>query len=219
MYYALIGDIIGSKRLTPEQRAEAQAKLSAALQQVGTERSEEVAAKFIITLGDEFQGLMHGTGDPVSAALAVLHALRPYEIRIAVGCGDIVTPINREAAIGADGPAFHNARRMIEAMKPRHGARLRFALPDADTEDCVNTVSALCDRLLITCTDKQEELVYAMLTSRITGEKLTQTELARAAGVGQSTVNSQLASAGFNEYCAGIMFIRRQLADYIDKKG
>ena len=208
MYYALIGDIISSKKLSQPRRAEAQERLSAALRQVNGAYSGGIAARFLITLGDECQGLMLATGDPVSAALDIIHAMRPYEIRFAIGFGGMDTPIDPGAAIGADGAAFHRARACVEAMKTRHFARLRFSTGNAELDGAANTVAALCDRLYLNFTDKQEQLVYTMLKARISGEKLTQAELGEIAGVGQSTVNSQLSAAGFNEYAAGVMFVR-----------
>ena len=212
MYYALIGDMVASKKLSPEERWQAQESLASALKKINGEFADTIAADFLITLGDEFQGLMKREADPVRAALMIMHELRPYEIRIAVGLGGISTRIDRSAALGADGPAFHSARECIEGMKPNHAARLRFALPCKKTQEAVNTVAALCDMLALGRTDKQEELVNFMLAARMNGERLTQTALAEAMGIGQSTVNSQLNAAGFNEYCDGILFIRDALA-------
>ncbi|MBQ4166578.1 MAG: hypothetical protein II590_00055 [Clostridia bacterium] len=215
MYYALIGDMVASRKLSPEERWAAQEKLSAALNRINREHSEHIAADFLITLGDEFQGLMDREADPVSAALSIMHELRPYEIRIAISFGAITTRIDRSAALGADGPAYHMARECIEGMKPNHFARLRFALPEKDLQEAVNAVSALCDRLSLYWTGKQEELVNLMLNAKLRGERLTQAALAEAMGIGQSTVNSQLTAAGFNEYCEGILFIR----DALKQKG
>ncbi|MBR3383540.1 MAG: hypothetical protein IKG85_10980 [Clostridia bacterium] len=212
MYYALIGDMVASRKLDPSARKEAQELLRSALAEVNREYADSIAADFLITLGDECQGLMLASADPVSAALRIMHSMKPYEIRFSVALGEITTGIDRSAALGADGPAFHAARERIEAMKPNHGARLRFALPEARAEEAVNTVAALCDRLAIGRTSKQEELAYAMLRAKLKGERLTQEALARSLGIGQSTVNAQLVSAGFNEYCEGVLYIRRELA-------
>jgi hypothetical protein len=204
--------MVSSKKLSHEERRGAQELLRAALERVNLENADAVAARFLITLGDECQGLMLPSGDPVAAALGVIHALEPYKIRFAIGCGGMDTAIDPSAAIGADGPAFHNARRMIDRMKTKRGARLRFALGDAEEEEELNTVAALCDRLAAGWTSKQEELVYAMLRARLSGMRITQTELAELSGIGQSTVASQLAAAGCSEYCAGILYIRKRLA-------
>ena len=214
MYYALIGDMVGSKKLAEDERRSAQAALAAALDEVNCRHDAHIAAKFLITLGDECQGLMLPSGDPVCAALTVMHRMRPYPIRFAVGAGDISTPIRHEAAIGADGSAFHNARRVIESMKARHGARLRFALEDNELELRLNTISALCDKLSLQWTDKQELAVYTLLMAKLGGAPMTQAGLAKLLGIGQSTVNEQLKAAGFNEYCAGIMYVKNTLSSY-----
>lgn len=212
MYYAIIGDLVASRRLSPEQRAAAQLELNAALAEVNAAFSGSLAAKFIVTLGDECQGLINSEGDPVSAALMLLHRMRRYPIRLAIGMGGISTSLDGGPAIGADGTAYRRARRAIEQMKVRHGARLRFACGDEELESALNVVAALCDKLASGWTDKQEQAVCAMLTARIAGVKLTQTELAASLGIGQSTVNAQLSAAGYNEYCAGIMHLRHVLA-------
>ena len=69
MYYALIGDMVASKKLSPEERWQAQERLASALKIINGEFADTIAADFLITLGDEFQGLMKREADPVRAAL------------------------------------------------------------------------------------------------------------------------------------------------------
>ncbi len=211
MFYAIIGDIVASRKLPPEQRSEAQESMRRALAEINNVHKADIAADFLITLGDEFQGLMLPSADPVRASLEIMHLMRPYEIRVAIAFGSMTTRISRDAAIGADGPAFYMARETAEAMKPRHGARLRVSLEDKRAEGAVNALAALCDRLSAGWTEKQELIVYEMLEAKLSGKRLTQTELAGRLGIGQSTVNAQLSAAGFNEYAGGIMEIRRLL--------
>ncbi|MBO4849031.1 MAG: hypothetical protein J5586_07765 [Clostridia bacterium] len=215
MYYAIIGDLVGSRRLAPDKRREAQTRLMDALETVNTRFAPGVAARFLITLGDECQGIMDASGDPVAAALTIIKEMKPFEIRFSIGCGDITTPINRSAAIGADGPAFYLARKTAEDMKADHAARLRVAAADAESTEVMNTVAALCDRLAADWTKKQEELALEMTLARLRGERPTQWEMAKELGVGQSTVNARLTAAGFNEYCRGMLLIKRTLAEAI----
>ncbi len=53
-YFAIIGDIKASKGLSG--REEAQEKLKKILKYVNEVYQNNIAAKFLITLGDEFQG-------------------------------------------------------------------------------------------------------------------------------------------------------------------
>ena len=62
---------------------------------------------------------------------------------------------------------------------------------------------------------KQEELALEMTLARLRGERPTQWEMAKELGIGQSTVNARLTAAGFNEYCRGMLLIKRTLAEAI----
>ena len=61
VYFALIGDIIGSRSI--ESRAEIQRRLGDKLREINErEGDKNLAAGFVITLGDEFQGLIRAGG-------------------------------------------------------------------------------------------------------------------------------------------------------------
>ena len=55
-YYAIIGDIKRFKKI--ENRCEIQEKLKKILDNVNSIYNNDISAKFLITLGDEFQGLL-----------------------------------------------------------------------------------------------------------------------------------------------------------------
>ena len=55
-YFALIGDIIDSRH--EQDRYDVQKKLQSILSSVNVENAVHIAADFLITLGDEFQGLL-----------------------------------------------------------------------------------------------------------------------------------------------------------------
>ena len=100
-YYAIIGDIKRSKKI--ENRCEIQEKLKKILDNVNSIYNNDISAKFLITLGDEFQGLLEITA-PILEIIKYIQR-------------EISTLINHEAAIGADGPAFYAAREMIEFLR------------------------------------------------------------------------------------------------------
>ena len=55
-YVAIIGDIKGSKQIS--NRSQIQKKLGHVLKDVNETYKADISAKFIITLGDEFKGLL-----------------------------------------------------------------------------------------------------------------------------------------------------------------
>ncbi|MGK7389612.1 MAG: SatD family protein, partial [Candidatus Cyclobacteriaceae bacterium M2_1C_046] len=47
----------------------------------------------------------------------ILAAVYPVKVRFSIGVGQITTSINKEQALGMDGPAFHLAREGVETLK------------------------------------------------------------------------------------------------------
>ena len=114
-YYAIIGDIKRSKKI--ENRCEIQEKLKKILDNVNSIYNNDISAKFLITLGDEFQGLLEITAPILEIIKYIQREIFPIKLRFGVGIGNVSTLINHEAAIGADGPAFYAAREMIEFLR------------------------------------------------------------------------------------------------------
>ena len=77
----------------------------------------QLGSKFSITLGDEFQGLLTEPGGILEIIQYIKFRMHPVSGRFGVGIGEITTPIDPEQSLGADGPAYHRARRMVEYLK------------------------------------------------------------------------------------------------------
>ena len=106
-YYALIGDIIESRRLA--NRAQQQEALSQVLDNLNDRYQAHLASRFSLTLGDEFQGLVK-VGAPIFQMIDELRlALPELNLRFGLGLGEILTSINPALSLGADGPAYWRA--------------------------------------------------------------------------------------------------------------
>jgi len=115
-YFAVIGDIIGSRNV--DDRAGLQRQLGAGLADVNRRYANQIASKYLLTIGDEFQGLLR-TSENIDRILASLRvAVHPVDLRFGIGVGGLVTPL-QEQAIGMDGPCFQRARAAIERAKER----------------------------------------------------------------------------------------------------
>ena len=114
-FVALIGDIKGSRSLT--QRREIQEQLEITLKEINEDFRDDIAAKFLITLGDEFQGLLFHGHSLLKIIEKIKISLYPVTFRFGIGIGQITTDIYPEMALGADGPAFYHARSAIELLK------------------------------------------------------------------------------------------------------
>lgn len=128
--------MVASRALSPTQRSRVQDEFTRLIKKLNQLYRAYLRAKFVITLGDEFQALLSAPEmiPDLIWTLERLFTARP--LRLGFGFGRIYTTI-KEYAINVDGPALHNARSSIEAAK-RHslqggvftgfGARLDPAL-------------------------------------------------------------------------------------------
>jgi hypothetical protein len=110
----LIGDIIASRKI--KDRSSVQKQLKAAIRQLNR-KNPNLISPYTITLGDEFQAVFDKADRLFSDITNILLALYPEQVRFSVGVGAIDTPINKQQAIGMDGPAFYLARKGIEQLK------------------------------------------------------------------------------------------------------
>ena len=82
-YIAIIGDIRYSKQIS--NRGAIQSKLNKVLKSINDNYKEDIAANFLITLGDEFQGLLTSTEHLLEIIRYVQMSMYPVEIRFGLG--------------------------------------------------------------------------------------------------------------------------------------
>lgn len=124
--FVLIGDIEGSKKLDEAERSNLQEDLSDLIETINSE-SDSIEAPMTITLGDEFQAVYRHADSILGDCWKLLAGVHPVAVRFSIGMGKIVTPINREQALGMDGPAFYAARDGMEELK-RSGKMYRVCV-------------------------------------------------------------------------------------------
>ncbi len=197
---ALIGDLINSKEIP--NRNQVQQTLKQALSDINQRYRDDLLSEFMITLGDEFQGLLRSTGDVLSIISDLEQALYPFGLRFGIGCGEISTDIH-ERCSEIDGPAFHRARLMIQTIKEssnRHNKVYSSILICSDTtptvqDKLINSVFSLCTSLKEKWSDRQVEIMDAYLK-----HDKNQYKTAEALGITQSSVNKSLKSSNFYTY-------------------
>ena len=114
-YAGIIADIVASRASI--DRALLQQRLKEVLGEINHDRREALVSPHTITLGDEFQALYHDPCGLFADLWRVSAALHPARLRYAIGVGGLDTEVNREEALGMDGPVFHRARAAIEEAK------------------------------------------------------------------------------------------------------
>ena len=200
-FVAVIGDIKDSRLL--ENRKEVQTHMQTILEQVNEKYEEYIASRFLITLGDEFQGLLY-TGENVLHIISEIRMqLYPVHLRFGIGFGQITTDIRAEMALGADGPGYYRAREAIERLKEREKknrpvpAELCFKMGEQNrrTEIMLNTIFNLIYVIEKNWTKRQREIIWDMLLYE-DGQQNT----ARRLNISQPTVQKALAAGGYYTY-------------------
>ena len=213
LYIAIIGDIVSSKEL--DNRNECQRKLKKILNSINGKYEAGIASKFMITLGDEFQGLLKNGADTVKIISEIEVKMYPIRIRFGIGIGKITTDINSDIPLGADGPAYYNARKMMEVIKSTEkknrssDSNIMIASEDnASLDRLVNTILSLSTAIKSKWTDRQREIAFDCIEH---GDN--QVKAAERLGISQSSVQKGLSNANYYSYKNAMDIISETLAE------
>jgi len=185
-YLAIIGDLERSREV--RDRAATQSRLEAALETVNRKLGKFLAAKFILTLGDEFQGLIKIPGDSLFVIDSIHRDMEGLPIRYGLGWGGLSTKLKDEA-IGMDGPCFHAAREAVLRAKSED-RRIVLKGFGEERDLALNGVFGLMDGIRRRWKPAQEETVRLM-----SSEGMRQKDVAQLRGVSNSVVSETLKSA------------------------
>jgi hypothetical protein len=213
-YIAVIGDIRQSKKI--ENRSEVQEKLKQALEDINEKYDNEISSKFIITLGDEFQGLLCSGSNTMDIITEIERKMHPIKIRFGVGIGAITTDVNKEMSIGADGPGYYKARGAIEFLKENekkkqtNAADIRIEV-EGDNQSItimINTILSLLTVIKDSWSDRQREIIWDMLQHQD-----SQTDAAKRFKIKQPAIQKSLSKGKYYAYKDALDTIGRALAE------
>jgi len=198
LYAVLTGDIVGSKKISGNQRDNLLDALKLSFSAVEDIFPKVIHAPFEIHRGDSFQGTLSRPELALRVAVVIRAGLRihfksktgPHGIdaRIAMGIGTIdFLPAGRVSE--GDGDAFRRSGPLLDMMKKNR--RLLVQTPWRDIDEELSVECALLDTLV---TRWSAEQAVAVLT-RMKG--LTQEEAANMIGISQPAVRQRLKAAGW----------------------
>ncbi|MGC9314572.1 MAG: SatD family protein [bacterium] len=190
LYVAIIGDLIGSKKI--DNRQAAQEKLLDALSDVNLKFKDSLYAGFIVTTGDEFQALAMDLKSAYELTIEIKHRIHPYPIRFGVGCGSLnVFPENRDFAIGFDGKAFWRAREAIQESE-KSGVSVVFRT-GSEIDDILKSIQTGIDWISKNRTNFQKEVI------RLNFSGMKQKDIAHRLKSQQPNISRALKEGGFSE--------------------
>lgn len=204
MYLALIADVIDSKMV--QERFDLQKQLEITLQKMNGLFADYLASCFTLTLGDEFQALLK-VDAPVFQIIDTLRSeLTSTQLRFGIGLGEIVTAIDPLQSIGADGPAYWNARAAINFVHQKNdygNTQIYFSSGKENQDFFVNALIASGEAIRSGWRDSQEEILLNLLKRSVYSESFSQQDLAQSLAINPSALSKRLKSSSVRVYLRG----------------
>ena len=204
MYLALIADVIDSKMV--QERFNLQKQLEKALRKMNELFGDYLASCFTLTLGDEFQALLK-VDAPVFQIIDTLRSeLSPTQLRFGIGLGEIATAIDPLQSIGADGPAYWNARAAINLVHQKNdygNTQIYFSSGNDSKDLLVNALIASGEAIRSGWRGSQEEILLDLLKRFVYSENFSQQDLAQSLDINPSALSKRLKSSSIRVYLRG----------------
>ena len=193
---ALIADMVKSRELSRAERGDVQVSFSEFIDELNRKYRHAILARFIITLGDEFQGLLSDAGVLPDLMWDMHYKFQLRPLRVGVGFGLIDTPIGRNA-INIDGPALHQARNAIELAKKEKLLGGVFSGFGERYDSAFNGFARLLQHHRSRLKRQQRRVIEYLR------ESLTQTAIAGELNISRQAVSLYARAAGWEPYHEG----------------
>ena len=204
MYLALIADVIDSKMV--QERFDLQKQVEKTLQKMNELFGDYMVSRFTLTLGDEFQALLK-VDAPIFQIIDTLRSeLTPTQLRFGIGLGEIVTAIDPLQSVGADGPAYWNARAAINFVHQKNdygNTQIYFSSGKENQDYFVNALIASGEAIRSGWRESQEEILLNLLKRSVYSETFSQQDLAQSLAINPSALSKRLKSSSIRVYLRG----------------
>lgn len=189
---AMIGDMVHSTALSSSNRAAAQRDFARLIASLNRRFRGSIASQFVITLGDEFQGLLSKPEAIPDIVWIIETEYRQRDMRLGFGFGTLHTPL-RQIALNIDGPALHRARDAVTIARTK--GLLGGVFDGFGTHDDVLTGFAqILRHVRYRMTPRQRTVLNLLRDGH------TQTQVARKLGVSKQAVSASAIAAGWDAY-------------------
>jgi hypothetical protein len=207
-YIAIIADMVRSRDLSRPQRRLLQQQFSNLITKLNQQYRKTIAAKFVITLGDEFQGILHSAAVIPDLIWHLEQDFPRRELRVGIGFGTLDTPIQKYA-INIDGPVLHAARAAIELAKKTKAMGGVFRGFN-DLDNILNGVARLLWFQRSRWTPAQRRIASLLR------QGMSQVQVAKKLDIAKQVVSRQVLASGCIQYIAAENAWRMILQNQVD---
>lgn len=209
---AVLGDIVRSRRLDPQERSEVQVLLERLMTDINRRYEPSIVGDFLLTLGDEFQGLFDDPSVVPDTIQDIREKLPKMRFRIVVSRGHLTTEVKpKGVALGTDGPAWHVARKVLEQWRAAKRDGVAF-VGFGDDDVVINGLSGLLTHHWTHLEASQREIINALRH-----HQGLRKEAASEMSISQQALSNRAQTAGWREYEAGMIACRELLKRHAPK--
>lgn len=205
---ALIADMVRSRELPRIQRPRVQEKFKDLVGYLNKAYSRNILSRFVITLGDEFQGLLSSATPLPDLMWDIEHRFLDRNLRVGIGLGALDTPVQREA-INIDGPVLHFARAAIQTAHEKRwygGVFLGFG----ELNSVMNGMARILWFQRSRYTQTQLRIAELLRAGK------SQSEAAEELNISRQAISKQVVSMGWWPYAEAEVAWRLLLERYIN---
>ena len=203
----LIADLVGSRGFRDAARRDLQRNLDGLMGELNAKYSHAVLSKFLVTAGDEFQGLLREPDVVPDVVWDVEYRIADVDVRIGIGRGSLETEW-KEFAVGMDGPVWHAARESLEEAKRSKSFGGVFNGFGENEDDILNGCARMLRRLRESLSDRQRQVLHLMR------QDMSQKAIAEKLGISRQAVSRHVGASGWAAYQAGELAWRAVLAGF-----
>lgn len=201
-YIAIIGELVAGKEAP--NHFTLQENLKSVLKRVNVAYSSEFASPFTLLSGGEFQALCKPSPYLFLMLDQIQLAFRgQVDIRFGLGLGTILTAIDPKQSIGADGPAYWEARKALDFIGHHtdYGtSQVAFSSDYQQINRVIYPLLTAADFIKSSWNSSQYELFQTLLENKIYQENFRQKIVAEKMKLSQSAFTKRVKSSGVKIY-------------------
>jgi hypothetical protein len=207
VYAVITADIVGSTQAYEVSNEPLRPRLQEVVRTINSKFHDDLAVPFHITLGDEFQGLVHDLTACPLVIWMIRMVLNPLRCRVGVGIGSVASALS-DSTLEMEGVAFSMARRSLETAERQSRLTMYRISDDPRIEESANTISLLVDTMQKDWSERQWEAacLYA--------EHGTTASVGSALHISRQAVEQRLRSAHYYEIREAVGSLSALFAPY-----
>lgn len=222
MYIAVIGTIKNVENINASKRQNAQEVLNSSLRYINKKYKKQLVSQLTVTIGDQFQGLLKSGNNlfEILDTISLTMKTVGIELYFGIGLGTIITTINPKLSIGADGPAYWNARAAAEHIKAQddYGMNtIAFNYAKHPDEALINETIALGEYMKFKWTQSQLDLLAGVIEMGAYDDAFRQVDLADTMQLQPKALHKRVSISGIKMYLRSRIEIERKITALINE--